>query len=94
MRWHRTSGTTGKPVKIPDTMADWDSYAEVSAEALYAMGLRKEDVVLVAFGYGPFIAFWGYIAGVEKIGATFIPAGNLDTVGRIELARVLAPRSS
>ena len=87
LRWHRTSGTTGKPVKIPDTMADWDSYAEVSAEALYAMGLRKEDVVLVAFGYGPFIAFWGYIAGVEKIGATFIPAGNIDTVGRIELAR-------
>ena len=41
LRWHRTSGTTGKPIKIPDTMADWDSYAEVSAEALYAMGLRK-----------------------------------------------------
>lgn len=87
LRWHRTSGTTGKPVKIPDTMADWDSYAEVSAEALYAAGLRKEDVVVVAFGYGPFIAFWGYIAGVEKIGATFIPAGAMDTVGRIELAR-------
>ena len=68
-------------------MADWDSYGEVSAEALYAMGLRKEDVVVVAFGYGPFIAFWGYIAGIEKIGATFIPAGNMDTVGRIELAR-------
>jgi phenylacetate-CoA ligase len=87
LRWHRTSGTTGKPVKIPDTMADWDSYGELSAEALYAMGLRKEDVVVVAFGYGPFIAFWGYIAGVEKIGATFIPAGAIDTVGRIELAK-------
>jgi phenylacetate-CoA ligase len=87
LRWHRTSGTTGKPVKIPDTMADWDSYGELSAEALYAMGLRKEDVVVVAFGYGPFIAFWGYIAGVEKIGATFIPAGSIDTVGRIELAK-------
>ncbi len=87
LRWHRTSGTTGKPVKIPDTTADWDSYGEVSAEALYAMGLRKEDVVVVAFGYGPFIAFWGYIAGIEKIGATFIPAGNMDTVGRIELAK-------
>jgi phenylacetate-CoA ligase len=87
LRWHRTSGTTGKPVKIPDTMADWDSYGEVSAEALYAMGLREEDVVVVAFGYGPFIAFWGYIAGVEKIGATFIPAGNMDTLGRIELAK-------
>jgi phenylacetate-CoA ligase len=87
LRWHRTSGTTGKPVKIADTVEDWNNFADLSAEALYAMGVRKEDVVVVAFGYGPFIAFWAYIAGVEKIGATFIPSGGLDTQGRIELMK-------
>jgi len=57
LRWHRTSGTTGKPVKIADTMEDWNRFADLSAEAIYAMGVRREDVVVVAFGYGPFIAF-------------------------------------
>lgn len=87
LRWHRTSGTTGKPIKIADTMEDWNKFADLSAEALYAMGVRREDVVVVGFGYGPFIAFWTYIAGLEKIGATFIPSGGLDTQGRIELMR-------
>lgn len=87
LRWHRTSGTTGKPVKIADTMEDWNKFADLSAEALYAMGVRREDVVVVSFGYGPFIAFWTYIAGIEKIGATFIPSGGLDTQARIELIR-------
>jgi len=87
LRWHRTSGTTGKPVRVADTLEDWNGYAELSAEALYAMGVRKRDIVLVAFGYGPFIAFWSYIAGLEKIESTFIPSGGLDTKERIELMR-------
>jgi len=87
LRWHRTSGTTGKPVKIADTTEDWNNFADLSAEALYAMGIRREDTVVVAFGYGPFVAFWAYIAGLEKIGATFIPSGGLDTQARIELIK-------
>jgi phenylacetate-CoA ligase len=66
-------------------MEDWNKFADLSAEAIYAMGVRREDVVVVAFGYGPFIAFWNYIAGLEKIGATFIPSGGLDTQGRMNL---------
>jgi len=87
LRWHRTSGTTGKPVKIADTMEDWNKFADLSAEALYAMGVRRDDVVVVGFGYGPFVAFWAYIAGLEKIGATFVPSGGLDTQARIELIK-------
>ncbi len=87
LRWHRTSGTTGRPVRIADTMNDWNNFADLTAEALFAMGVRREDVVVVAFGYGPFIAFWAYIAGLERIGATFIPSGGLDTQGRIELMK-------
>jgi len=87
LRWHKTSGTTGKPIKIADTVRDWNGFADLSAEALYAMGIRREDIVMVAFGYGPFIAFWAHIAGLERIGSTFIPSGNVDTQGRIELMR-------
>jgi len=87
LRWHKTSGTTGKPIKIADTVRDWDRFADLSAEALYAMGIRREDIVMVAFGYGPFIAFWAHIAGLERIGSTFIPSGGVDTQGRIELMK-------
>ncbi len=87
LRWHKTSGTAAKGVSVADTAADWDGYAEVAAEALHAMGVRQDDVVVVAFGYGPFIAFWGYIAALEKIGATFLPSGGMDAMARINLIR-------
>lgn len=87
IRWHKTSGTTGIPIRFPDTFWDWNAYAELSAEALYSMGIRQSDIVIVPFGYGPFIAFWIYISALEKIGAAFIPAGGVDTIGRISLIK-------
>lgn len=86
-RWHQTSGTTGDPVKIVDSEESWGLFADLSASALYGMGVRKNDTALVAFGYGPFIAFWGYIAGLEKIGASFVPSGGLSSNKRVEMIR-------
>ena len=86
-RWHRTSGSTGIPVRVPDTLKSWEQYGDLAAAALYGMGVRKDDVALVCFGYGPFIAFWSYIAGLDKIGACFVPAGTLSTTQRIEMIK-------
>jgi phenylacetate-CoA ligase len=87
LRWHKTSGTTGMPVRIADTFWDWNAYSELTAEALYGMGISHHDIVVVPFGYGPFIAFWIYIAALEKIGAAFIPSGGLDSKRRIALIK-------
>ena len=87
LRWHKTSGTAGTPVRVPDTLWDWNAYAELSAEALYGMGVRRNDIAIIPFGYGPFIAFWVYIAGLERIGTAFIPSGGLDSHGKIALIK-------
>lgn len=85
LRWHKTSGTTGQPVRVGDTLWDWHAYGDLSAQALYAMGIRSHDTVTIPFGYGPFIGFWAYISGLEKIGATFVPAGGLGSEARLDL---------
>lgn len=84
-RWHRTSGSTGEPVRVPDSCKSWEQYGDLAAAALYGMGVRKQDVAFVCFGYGPFIAFWSYIAGLDKIGACFVPGGALSSTQRIEM---------
>jgi phenylacetate-CoA ligase len=84
-RWHQTSGSTGTPVRIPDSVNSWNQYGDLAAAALYGMGIRREDVAFVCFGYGPFIAFWSYIEGLNKIGSCFIPAGALSSTQRVKM---------
>lgn len=84
-RWHQTSGSTGSPVRVPDTQKSWLGYGDLAAAALFGMGIRKEDVAIAFFGYGPFIAFWTYLEALRHIGACIIPAGSLSTVQRVEL---------
>ncbi|MBI3078420.1 MAG: phenylacetate--CoA ligase family protein, partial [Deltaproteobacteria bacterium] len=87
VRWHQTSGTTGMPIRVGDTREDWYAYGDLSAAALYGMGIRQGDTVLPAFSYGPHIAFWAYIQAVERIGAALVPAGGLTSQARVALLR-------
>lgn len=86
LRYHATSGTTGKPpVKAFDTERDWIWGADAWASSLYNFGLRPEDVVMVAFGYGSFIGFWGAHYAFEKIGCRVHATGGMDTKTRIRM---------
>lgn len=88
LRYHTTSGTTGNPpVKAFDTERDWLWGGDAWATSLYNFGIRPEDVVMVAFGYGSFIGFWGAHYGFEKIGCRVHPTGALDTKARIHMLR-------
>ena len=51
---HASSGTTGKPVVGPYTKNDVDLWGEAMARSLYANGVRKNDVMQNAYGYGLF----------------------------------------
>jgi phenylacetate-CoA ligase len=74
--YHHTSGTTGRtPLRVFETRRDWDWGADAWAQAIYAFGLRKTDVVYFPFGYGPFIGFWGAHYAVQKIGAMAVAGG-------------------
>ncbi|MEG3071959.1 MAG: hypothetical protein RQM92_14945 [Candidatus Syntrophopropionicum ammoniitolerans] len=49
-------GTTGEPVIIPFTEEDYFGvYCAGAARAVWAAGIRKEDVVHAAFGFTPFL---------------------------------------
>lgn len=82
--FHQTSGTTGKPVYIPDTYESWQWLVEVWCYLLYASGFRRSDRVFIPFAYNVYIAFWQGHYAAEKIGCEVVPGGALDTKGRIQ----------
>jgi len=82
--FHQTSGTTGKPVYIPDTYESWQWVVEVWCYILYAAGFRAQDRVFIPFAYNVYIAFWQGHYAAEKLGCEVVPGGALDTMGRIQ----------
>ncbi len=85
IRYHLTSGTTGRtPIRVLDSTKDWDWIAEMWCYGLWGFGIRPEDTVYFAFGYGSFIGFWGAHYACEKIGALVIPGGAQTTEARIK----------
>ncbi|MDA8229578.1 MAG: phenylacetate--CoA ligase [Desulfitobacterium hafniense] len=84
LRVHFTSGTTGKPLLVCDTAEDWYGFYHSYARALYAFGVRKSDMVMAAFSYGPWIGFWSGFYAAQDIGALILPSGGMSTDQRID----------
>ncbi|TMB81495.1 MAG: phenylacetate--CoA ligase, partial [Chloroflexi bacterium] len=85
IRYHLTSGTTGRtPIRVLDSMKDWDWINEMWCYGIWGFGVRPEDIVYFAFGYGSFIGFWGAHYACEKLGALVIPGGAQTTEARIK----------
>ncbi len=90
-RVHGSSGTTGKPTLVAYTHKDLETWANLCARFLVAGGLRKEHFVQISFGYGLFTGGFGLHYGVEKVGATIIPAASGNTARQILLIQDLQP---
>jgi len=84
-RIHASSGTTGKPKIVSYTDADLDVWREVMARSLHAAGIRDDNVVQNAYGYGLFTGGLGFHDGTEELGATVIPVGGGNTPRQISL---------
>src|SRR5213075_1205294 len=84
LRVHLTSATTGRPLAFLDTKDDWYGFYHSYARALYAFGVRKSDMVMAAFSYGPWIGFWSGFYAAQDVGALVFPAGGLSTDQRID----------
>jgi phenylacetate-CoA ligase len=84
VRYHMTSGTTGKtPIRVLDSMKDWEWIAEMWCYGLWGFGVRPGDKVFVAFGYSTFIGFWGLHYACEKMGCLTLPGGAMTTDQRV-----------
>ena len=86
-RFHRTSGTRGRPLIVLDTANDWDWWMETWQYVLDSAALNSNDRVVMAFSFGPFIGFWSAFDAAVERGAMIAPTGSLSTIARIELIR-------
>ena len=87
VRFHRTSGTRGRPMIVLDTRDDWQWWIDTWQFVLDAAELDVGDRGLFAFSYGPFIGFWSAHDAATARGLLAIPGGGLNTLARLELAK-------
>jgi len=83
IRLHQTTGTTGNPLKVLDTHESWDWWADCWTSVYQAVGVSRDDIVFLAFGFGPFIGFWSAYEGAKKLGALTVPSGGMDSLQRL-----------
>jgi phenylacetate-CoA ligase len=87
VRIHASSGTTGKPITGPYTNEDLGQWTECMARNLHAAGVRKEDIVQNAYGYGLFTGGLGFHQGATLIGCAIVPTSSGVTERQITLLK-------
>lgn len=87
VRLHTSSGTTGNMTVGGYTRNDIETWSNLVARFLTAGGLKKNDIVQIAFGYGLFTGGFGLHYGVEKVGATVIPASSGFTTRQVKFLK-------
>src|SRR2546428_87470 len=85
VRMHQTSGTTGQPLKVLDTQESWDWWADCWKSVYQAAGVTRDDIVFLAFSFGPFIGFWSAYEGAKRLGALTVPGGGMDSLQRLRV---------
>jgi phenylacetate-CoA ligase len=80
VRFHVSSGTTGKPIVVAYTQEDLDDWTRAMVRSFAACGMHSGDIVQNAYGYGLFTGGLGAHYGAEALGASVIPisGGNTD----------------
>ncbi len=89
LRYHVSSGTTGKPTVVGYTRKDIENWSESLARSFASFGLGDRDVIQVSNGYGLFSGGLGMHYGAEKLGAAVVPASTGGTKKQIELIKDL-----
>ena len=88
-RFHQTSGTTGKPLRVLDTPESWEWWGKCWGFVLTGAGLTENDRLFVPFSFGPFIGFWAALEGARLINTMMIPGGGRDSLERLHLMKEL-----
>jgi phenylacetate-CoA ligase len=89
VRYHASSGTTGKPTIVGYTRNDIEMWAESLGRGLTSVGLGADDVIQVANTYGLFTGGLGFHYAAEKIGAAVVPASTGNTERQIQMIQDL-----
>ncbi|MBC7105926.1 MAG: phenylacetate--CoA ligase, partial [Firmicutes bacterium] len=87
VRLHASSGTTGKPIVVGYTRQDLEIWSELVARIAVQAGVTAEDVAQIVFGYGLFTGALGLHYGLERVGATVVPASAGNSERQIMLMK-------
>lgn len=87
VRIHASSGTTGKPTVGVYTRTDIDRWSDYVARIVTAAGVTAEGIIQISFGYGLFTGALGLHFGLEKVGATVIPASSGNSEKQLMMLR-------
>lgn len=87
VRVHCSSGTTGQISVVGYTRNDLEMWSTCVARALNAAGLSDEDIIQNSYGYGLFTGGLGISNGIERLGASVIPASGGNTHRQVQLLR-------
>lgn len=79
VRFHASSGTTGKPTVVGYTKHDLDVWLNNVTRIACMGGATPEDVCQISFGYGTFTGALGLHGGLENLGASVIPMSSGNT---------------
>ncbi len=89
--WVITSGTTGKPLRVPLTAADLHRLAVNEAVALNIAGIHAGDTLLIAVAFDRmFVAGLAYWLGAQRLGAACVRAGPTYATDASALAALVA----
>ena len=89
VRFHASSGTTGKPTVVGYTAGDIRNWVESLCRALVSCGVSSEDIMQIAYGYGLFTGGLGFHYAAERLGATVLPISAGNTARQVELMKDL-----
>jgi phenylacetate-CoA ligase len=87
VRVHSSTSESGEPVVLGYSRGDVNTWTELTARVAAAAGVHRGDLVLMAFPYGMSTSGWGMHYGMERLGATIIPAGAEQTERHVPLTR-------
>lgn len=89
VRYHVSSGTSGKPTLVGYTRNDLEYWTEALARSFTSIGIGPGDTVQISYGYGLFTGGLGAHYGAEKVGATVLPASTGNTQRQLEMMQDL-----
>jgi len=76
IRIHSSTGTTGRPSYVGITRHDHAVWTDLTARSMYAMGVRRPDILIHATSLSLFVGGLPIKEAIEQIGAAFVPIGT------------------
>ena len=86
-----SSGSSGVPRVFRYSHIDRDLWEWANARAIYSFGVRPNDTVFLASGYGPHVFAWGVQYALQRMNVASIPGGGMTTDMRANLIERFKP---